>query len=329
MINHARTLLLNKAYKDNHITRDTGAEYVPLEFVPVRLSNELKLLRRVLFGSNPDARFINLRVRELMSYIHQTELADYVHALDHRMTYWPLSVVDFYDTSKKTVTITQLNGPPQRLTIIGDYQADNSVGRSLFQYVISAGTETPTLPMQALAFSTDLPLIATAQELSTTADPITADVGTAAESKVMRLENTGLKVLLDFANQSENDLYASIITEAGNFLMHEIYGDSAGNLISDQMSTTIALTAPPIAEVIAQWFVTVRAIPLPIITTGIPTIELLGEPIMLALFGLGNEEPYATFRNLWRDHNSPVYRLAGLTMALIYRTEELRTNKNA
>lgn len=50
----------------------------------------------------------------------------------------------------------------------------------------------------------------------------------------------------------------------------------------------------------------------------------LGEPTTLALFGLGPAEPFATFRNLWRDHEQSAYKLGGLLLALIYRTDAIR-----
>lgn len=53
-------------------------------------------------------------------------------------------------------------------------------------------------------------------------------------------------------------------------------------------------------------------------------LESVGEPVSLRLFGTSSAEPYATFRNLWRKHGELPYRLGGLLLALIYRTEELR-----
>jgi hypothetical protein len=74
----------------------------------------------------------------------------------------------------------------------------------------------------------------------------------------------------------------------------------------------------------AAWSVTTTARPEPIITTLLPVLEILGEPVVLELFGVSTKnEPYATFRNLWFDHPLPVYRLAGLVLATIYRTDEV------
>jgi hypothetical protein len=42
-----------------------------------------------------------------------------------------------------------------------------------------------------------------------------------------------------------------------------------------------------------------------------------------ALFGVTPVEPYKTFRNLWRTHESYTYRLGGLALALAYQTDLL------
>ncbi len=325
MINHARTLLLNKAHRDNHISLDTAGEYVSPEFKPLPLPNAMRLLRRVLFGSKPDARFINLRVRELMNYVHQTELAEYVYNLDPRVTYWPMKTNDFFNTAKKTVNVTQLNGSPTKLTVVGNYQADNSVGRALFKYLITAGDNPPATPPDTLPLLGDgNTVMANIQELETIDPALVNVVGSPAGSTVSVLPHTDLKVIFDFAAPADSDVYAGIMTEINDFLLYELYDVSAGKLITDQRSEFIMFSSPEISRVLAQWLITVRAAPLSLITTAIPTLELLGEPVFLELFGLENKEPYATFRNLWFDHYSPVYRLAGLTMAAIYRTEELR-----
>lgn len=327
MINHARTLLLNTAARNNHITTDTAAEFVPAEFFPVNLTNELRLIRRVLFGSKPDSRFINLRVRELMSYIHQTELAHYATDLDKRLTYWPLTVDDFDDTARNQIIVTQLSGPAQRLNIVGRFQPDHSVGRSIRQYLLSVGTQTPALLMTAMKLESYDPAntVLAVQELNTTNDPIVFTAGDVGTTDVAILPQTDLKIPLNFVE--EPSPYATIVTEIDDQLLYETY-DESGSIKSEQEAATMPLLAGILDTILAQWLVSVKAVPKPIITTLLPALELLGEPVFLYLFGVTDEEPYATFKNLWFDHHAPVYRLAGLTLAMIYRTEELRRNKN-
>lgn len=315
MINHARTLLLNRSPNSNHITTDTAAEFVPADFSPVNLTNELKLIRRILFGGNPDARFINLRIRELMGYVHQTEAAHYVYDLDPRVTYWPTTSSDFDNATRSQVNVTQIFGPPTRLPVIGAFRANTATGTALQQYLLAVGVQAPP-PPEDIGNT-----VMAIQQLNTTNDPQIFAVGNIGSTDVATLPDTQLKISLNFAE--EPSLYAAIATEMDGFLLHESYG-IGGNIISEQQATAMPLLADIFDTVLAQWFVTVKAVPPPIITTMLPTLELLGEPVFLSLFGVTDVEPYATFKNLWFDHYSPVYRLAGLTLALIYRTEELR-----
>jgi len=54
------------------------------------------------------------------------------------------------------------------------------------------------------------------------------------------------------------------------------------------------------------------------------SVQSIGEPYLLELFGVSDKEPYLTFRNCWKKHSEFAYRLGGLVLAMIYRTEELR-----
>jgi len=60
------------------------------------------------------------------------------------------------------------------------------------------------------------------------------------------------------------------------------------------------------------------------------TLKESGAPFLLSLFGVGTvagaSEPFKTFRNLWNGHPELAYQLGGLLLAIIYRTEETRTN---
>lgn len=327
MINHARTLLLNTAARNNQITTETAAEYVPADFFPVNLTSSLQLVRRVLFGSKPDARFINLRIRELMGYIHQTEFAHYVYDLDPRVTYWPTQAEDFKDAARSQTIVTQLSGPPQPLTIVGKFQPDHSVGVSIRKYLIASGVRAPTMNMRAMRLeSADTSNTAVAiQPLNTTDAPTIVSTGTASDTTTALLPQTDLKLLLNFVTAPSE--YAGISDETNDALLYEAYALS-GIIESEQPASTMPSLAAEFESILAQWLVIVKAVPQPIITTLMPILELLGEPVFLELFGVTDEEPYATFKNLWFDHYSPVYRLVGLTLAIIYRTDELRRNKH-
>jgi len=110
---------------------------------------------------------------------------------------------------------------------------------------------------------------------------------------------------------------------------------SAAIVLTDGASQLIPLPKSPLSFRLVNatdgdtWTVITIARPSPAITTLLPILELLGEPLFIELFGVNPAEPYATFKNLWFDHSNPVYRLSGLLLAMIYRTNEVRNQTNA
>ena len=74
----------------------------------------------------------------------------------------------------------------------------------------------------------------------------------------------------------------------------------------------------------ASWSIDVRVRPTLTLGEIAALLEISGEPTLIGLFGLDNVEPYRTFQNLWRSKQGLSYRLGGLLLALIYRSEEVR-----
>ena len=319
MINHARTLLLNMPAKKAR--RDaTSYEYVPPAFNPIQLSGPLTTIRAALFGAAPDNYFLNFRVRELLRYIHETELAHYVYALDNRVTYWPeYDVVDF--TATKQITLTQTAGPPRRISVAGQFDVNNATGRAARQYVITlAPGDVSTFSANVTALNESPAIAATTEFADLTNAPIIA------------VPQTNLK--LRFSNIGSYAAPAcDVITELGDMLIVEDYDSAALITLESDADCSGALpfrmrsTEPPFP--LSQWVLTARARPPAAITTIMPILELLGEPVALALFGVSPTVPYATFKHLWLDHPLPAYKLAGLVLAFIYRCNEIYENKNA
>lgn len=83
MINHARTLLLNQQVDPGEL----GGEFIPPEFRPVTLPGPLQAVRRLLFGTRPDALKLNYRVAQFLGVLHAGRFSEYVTALDSRVTY--------------------------------------------------------------------------------------------------------------------------------------------------------------------------------------------------------------------------------------------------
>lgn len=72
------------------------------------------------------------------------------------------------------------------------------------------------------------------------------------------------------------------------------------------------------------WRVVSRSRPRADLSEVAENLAALGEPTLLALFGLEDAEPWNTYRNLWQRHPELPYRLGGLVLALAARTELLR-----
>lgn len=319
MINHARTLLLNIPANRTQM-QDLGYEYIPATYRPVALSPSLAALRRALFGSNPDNYFLNVRARELLGYIHETELAQYVTTLDSRTTYWPPGRSDFFENAKARVNIVQTAGQPLRLNFGGTFSANTATGTSTQAYDVALNNEDGNLAVVT-------------QQTTKPAAATTTTIQSTATSPSIALADTRLQFAVNFAATSIEDVTtAALLTETTDLLITEEYivnGMPVGfeiepqEILSLQMRGRPRLASTfPTGEGIARWRITVRANPAPVVAN-ISTLELLGEPLFLELFGVADVEPYATFKNLWFDHPLPPYRLGGLVLALIYRTNEL------
>jgi len=76
----------------------------------------------------------------------------------------------------------------------------------------------------------------------------------------------------------------------------------------------------------ASWRVSGYLQPQVDVTDIISSMESAGDPVLTELFGTKSIEPWATFKNLWYDSSDLVYRLGAIVLALIYRTDEARTN---
>lgn len=329
MINHARTLLLNQARRHTHYS-DVGYEYVPPEFRPVDLPPTLAMVRQLLFGSTPDNYFLNYRCRELLSYIHTIGLVEYLYKFDPRVTYWPETHKPFFEPTSKRVSITQVYGLPQRFTVTGNLKSLNALGRAYHQYTIDLYRTTDANDAVVLQLKLQQVGGQTAAILSPVTSFDTPPILTLPQTEIrlrpnLRIPPVGDALLLD-ERQSELEIQtytprtettiaaeptvARQITNDGDALTFvEIYSPSSENQTSG---------------LVARWFVETKATPDPILPIAISALEMMGEPASLELFGFDNKEPYLTFKNLWFDHPLPTHRLAGIVLALIYRTEELR-----
>lgn len=315
MINHARTLLMNIHPKRANYadTGFTGYEYVPADFIPVRLPAAVNTVRNVIFGSNPDGLFCGLRAQELLSYVHETEFADYVYALDKRVTYWPAMKEPRQILDKQKIIVSQLIGEARRLTATGVLSASLASGVAFRSYSVVLGQQT-----EDDSFAVHVKMLE---------PPYTAVTTTVPFPNIPPISLPQSAVTVKIAENTLRAIPQYLLTETENNILIEHFDElTSGSLLleTNGMPQSAFSAESNLSTIIARWQVSTRAKPAPVITTLIPTLEMLGEPIFLELFGVKQKEPYATFKNLWFDHPNAVYRLIGLTLALIYRTEEAR-----
>lgn len=306
MINHARTLLLNingNRYQPQYL----GEEYIPANFAAVNLPSYIQAARRILFGARPERVFLNYRVRELLHTVHETELNEYLYALDPRVTYWPEPTPVFFNQRKhvrieKTTTANGL-----QLFLSGNFNADNAVGLAQREYTVrtqrTGSDDYIVIEYENNVAPKTIQKVATASGLSSAVNV----AGTNLQVRVGGSVIPTSKLLLETGHRVLTELLQDVVLET-------VVGESDEAPVDTFGGNAWRLTsfAPP-ASVVSL----------------IPLLEVMGEPNLLELFGVSNyDQPYATFKNLWFDHPLAAYRLAGFTMALIYRTEEIRRGQN-
>lgn len=292
-----------------------GEEYIP-PYTPIRLPAYLQAARKILLGSAPDKVFLNFRAYELLSLIHNTELAEFIYALDPRVTYWPQRVSEFY-TAAKQINATRAGGTnDSRIYITGEPIADVRRGITTGEYsvkLINRAGQLEIVALEAASNSIVTETIAPAGDVLGLTSPVT-------------LPNTAINVqLVDYVNPI-NYVLLETLAPAPEFMLSEV--DEKIMLEPDTAPETLALKRRMALlatdTVLSSWHITTYARPESAIISCLPQLEFLGEPVFLELFGVRNDvEPYATFKNIWFDSPDPSYRLCAFVLAMIYRTNEL------
>jgi len=129
MINHFRTYLLNVAKGGNSLLT-AGEEFISSKYTPRRRDGLLNYVHTVLFGSNPDREFVNLRGRQLLELVHASGLQEDVTRYDSRITYLPWKPV-FPVASSQKITIQKLTaGTSPQLITTGNAALKSSSNRA-------------------------------------------------------------------------------------------------------------------------------------------------------------------------------------------------------
>jgi hypothetical protein len=260
MINHARTLLLNRDGSATGYLARAGEEFIEPQFRAVVLPSYLVPLRQVLFGHRPDWLFENYRVRQYLALLHTTELVEFVTQLDQRLTY----DVNNPDLFRPAVFGVWVETGAEAIRFTGRQPAPDADGQALRRWQLTV-TGADTLEIERLGLA--------GSQLSQTFQV------THGWSDFLPLGSPALQ-----------------------YSVQPVLGRSW--LIYD--------TARPmrsLGEIAAE-------------------VDQLGGERLSRLFGEGTPaaqtEPWQTFRNLWHDHPLLPYRLGGLLLALVWRTEEAR-----
>lgn len=114
MINHARTLLLNALPAPGQ----PGEEYIPADYKIRAVPPYLAQVRQVLLGHDTPREVQNYRVRQLMTLLHSSNLAQHIYKLDPRVTYWPTA--DLYCFAKEPSELVPLAKIPDVLNAIAE-----------------------------------------------------------------------------------------------------------------------------------------------------------------------------------------------------------------
>jgi hypothetical protein len=335
MINHARTLLLNVEPRTYNIDL-LGEEFIPA-FSAIKLPSYIERAHRILFGTDPDKVFLNFRAYELLSLIHRTELAEFVYALDPRVTYATTGMSDFF-RADRTTEVEKITGVIRsNLHLSGAATADTARGRAYYEYVIRIINDTPTTAIAEIAPVTG------ATTNNTVRWAVSLPLTFKAQRPVMRvqtpeliglsepspIQDTGLQFQLSLG-QLTMDLLAdedAITIETESLFKPSNIAVEYRPQVQAMRMPLLKLVSDP--QVIAAWRLKIFVKPVSAISTCLPRLEFLGEPFYLQLFGVGNSsEPYTTFKNIWLDHPNPAYRLGAFALAMIYRTEEVRSGVN-
>jgi len=111
MVNHFRTLLLNREPSIASFPAYYLEEYEPVDFRPLSLPNDLLTVRRALFGENSDRLYENFRAAQYIALLAGSSLSEYLTTFDPRVTlvakeslFQPLSAWRIYNTNNQTVT---------------------------------------------------------------------------------------------------------------------------------------------------------------------------------------------------------------------------------
>lgn len=135
MINHARSLILNRSPEDRPELGTFGEEYIPTDYKVLDYAGPLARIRGGLLGTVGDPLYENYRLAQFMGFMHANQYTEeLILSLDSRYTYKPFSpsFMDF-DSS---IEIEEIDAKNLQLVASGDPVADETVGKALYRWTV-------------------------------------------------------------------------------------------------------------------------------------------------------------------------------------------------
>lgn len=137
MINHARTLLLNRDSASFPGYQFPGEQVVPTNYRAINLPSYLNRLRERLFGSDPDRAMLNYRLAQYLKMIHSGQYVSYLTDLDNRVTYLDPNRRDLFDNASFTPNVRQISGASSPAVYLqGGPVSPDVVGRLYRRYTV-------------------------------------------------------------------------------------------------------------------------------------------------------------------------------------------------
>jgi hypothetical protein len=259
MVNHARTLLLNKDGAERPPTTYFGEEVVPMRYAAVALPSTLRTVQRALFGGTPDDAGLNYMLWQYMRVLHSTEFVEYVLDLGDRITY-------MYDHSLLNAAFgPSVQRNPKALQFTGQPDLGGTSGQLIGSWSI---------------------------------------VRNAPTSFTLKNLQTG-KVSSEFPTVTDG------MTDYMSLPGHKDYKVRVIGAYATETSWLVEYLAKPGIELD--------------IASRAAQVNNIGAAAYADLFP--SREPFKTFQQLWDYHMHLPYKLSGALLAMIYRTEELRSGR--
>jgi hypothetical protein len=287
MLNHGRTLLLNRG----PTVEALGERLVPRSFTALDLPSYLRQLRGVLFGRNPDRAMFNYRLAQLMAVLHSTEYEQYLFDLDPRVTY----------LRRDDLTLAR----PETYHPLADRvgTGDDTTVTTASVYFVPGDAISLYVPWLNYEQGSEV-------EIFIQGNPTPPD----ATGRMF------YKLRLDLVAGSQVTVTQQTPTRRVQTTSLNYTQGISNPVALGDAGYDFRLTTNATGE---SWRIWVYNEP----QWGPGQLEqalnAAGDPTLQQLFGSNPTEPYRTFRNLWFQHEEMPYRLSGLLLAMIYRTDEV------